>query len=196
MDPNIQEVTCRIRALREDLGITMQEMATATGRSLAEYAAQESGEQDLSFTFLYKCAERLGVDVVELLTGENPHLSHYAVARAGEGIHIKRRAGFEYLHKASHLRNKLAEPFVVTVPYDPELVDKPIHLSNHDDQEIEYVLSGHMRFAYEDHIEELGPGDLVMFDATRGHGMVAIGGEPLVFIAIVIKAPETVVDQR
>ena len=54
MDPNIQEVTCRIRALREDLGITMQEMAAATGRSLAEYAAQESGEQDLSFTFLYK----------------------------------------------------------------------------------------------------------------------------------------------
>ena len=52
MDPNIQEVTCRIRALREDLGITMQEMAAATGRSLAEYAAQESGEQDLSFTFL------------------------------------------------------------------------------------------------------------------------------------------------
>jgi mannose-6-phosphate isomerase-like protein (cupin superfamily) len=172
------------------MGITMQEMADATGRSLAEYVAQESGEQDLSFTFLYKCAERLGVDVVELLTGESSHLPHYAVSRAGEGIHVRRCAGFEYLHKASYLKHRLAEPFVVTVPYDPELEHKPIHLSYHDDQEIEYVISGHMRFSYEGHIEELEPGDLVMFDATRGHGMIATGGEPLVFLAIVIKDPK------
>ena len=65
MEPNIEEVAGRIRALREDLDITMQEMADATGRSVAEYAAQESGQQDLSFTFLYKCAQRLGVDVIE-----------------------------------------------------------------------------------------------------------------------------------
>ena len=74
MEPNIKEVAGRIRALREDVGLTMQEMAEATGRSVNEYAAQESGEEDLSFTFLYKCAQRLGVDVIELLTGEKPHL--------------------------------------------------------------------------------------------------------------------------
>ena len=50
MEPNIEEVAGRIRALREDLDITMQEMADATGRSTAEYAAQESGQHDLSFT--------------------------------------------------------------------------------------------------------------------------------------------------
>lgn len=72
MEPNIKEVAGRIRALREDLDLTMQEMADATGRSVAEYTAQESGEQDLSFTFLFKCAQRLGVDVIELLTGETP----------------------------------------------------------------------------------------------------------------------------
>ena len=66
MEPNIEEVAGRIRALREDMGLTMQEMADATGRSVSEYAAQESGEQDLSFTFLYKCAQRLGVDVKTL----------------------------------------------------------------------------------------------------------------------------------
>ena len=78
MEPNIKEVAGRIRALREDLDLTMQEMADATGRTVAEYAAQESGEQDLSFTFLYKCADRFGVDVIELLTGENPHLLGYS----------------------------------------------------------------------------------------------------------------------
>ena len=65
MEPKIEEVASRIRSLREDLDISMQEMAQATGRSLSEYAAQESGVQDLSFTFLSKCANRFGVDVVE-----------------------------------------------------------------------------------------------------------------------------------
>ena len=66
----------------------MQEMAEATGRTVAEYAAQESGEQDLSFTFLYKCAKVLGVDVIELLTGETPHLKGYSLVREGDGLSV------------------------------------------------------------------------------------------------------------
>lgn len=187
MEPNIKEVAGRIRSLREDLDIGIEEMAEATGRSAEEYTAQESGEQDLSFTFLFKCAERLGVDVVELLTGENPHLSGYSLTRVNEGLSIKRRAGFEYLHKAPHFKNKLAEPFLVTAPYLDEEQDKPVHLSYHEGQELDYVISGRMRFAYEDHVEELAAGDLLMYDSGRGHGMIAIGGEPCVFLAIVMK---------
>ena len=190
MEPNIKEVAGRIRALREDLDLSMQEMADATGRTVADYAAQESGEHDLSFTFLYKCAETFGVDVIELLTGENPHLTGYSITRASDGLSIKRRAGFEYLHKAPHFRHKLAEPFLVTAPYLEEEQDQPIHLSYHKGQELDYIISGHLRFAYEDHIEDLGPGDLLMYDSGRGHGMIAIGGEPCVFLAIVIKDHE------
>ena len=186
-EPNIKEVAGRIRSLREDCDLTMQEMAEATGRSVAEYAAQESGEQDLSFTFLYKCAKVLGVDVIELLTGETPHLRGYSLVRNGEGLSIKRRAGFEYLHKAPHLQNKLAEPFVVTAPYLEEEQEKPIHLSYHKGMELDFIISGHLRFAYENHVEDLGPGDTIMYDSGRGHGMIAIGGEPCTFLAIVIK---------
>lgn len=188
VDPNIKDVAERIRLLREDSDLTMQEMAEATGRTVAEYAAQESGEQDLSFTFLYKCAKVLGVDVIELLTGETPHLKGYSIVRQGDGLSIKRRAGFEYLHKAPNLQNKLAEPFVVTAPYLEEEQGKPIHLSYHKGMELDFIISGHLRFAYEDHIEEVGPGDTLMYDSGRGHGMIAIGGEPCVFLAIVMKA--------
>ncbi len=187
MDENLKEVAGRIRSLREDLDITMQEMAEATGRSVAEYAAQESGEQDLSFSFLYKCAERLGVDVIEILTGESPHLKGYSLTRANEGLPIRRRAGFEYLHKAPHFRNKQCEPFVVTAPYLEEEQNQPIHLSKHAGQEFDFVLSGKLRFAYENHVEELEPGDCLLYDSGRGHGMIATGGEPCTFIAIVMK---------
>ena len=187
MDENLKEVAGRIRSLREDLDITMQEMAEATGRSVAEYSAQESGEQDLSFSFLYKCAERLAVDVIEIQTGESPHLKGYSLTRANEGLPIRRRAGFEYLHKAPHFRNKQCEPFVVTAPYIEEEQNQPIHLSKHAGQEFDYVLSGKLRFAYENHVEELEPGDCLLYDSGRGHGMIATGGEPCTFIAIVMK---------
>jgi transcriptional regulator with XRE-family HTH domain len=187
MNINAQEVSNRIQALREDSELTMQEMADATGRSVAEYAAQESGQADLSFTFMSKCAEVLGVDVIELLTGENPHLTGYSVVRSGDGLSIKRRQGFEYLHKAPHFKDRLCEPFLVTAPYLEEEQDTPIHLSYHKGQEFDYILSGRMRFAYEDHVEELEAGDTLLYDSGRGHGMIATGGEPCTFLALVLK---------
>ncbi|MDR1088919.1 MAG: XRE family transcriptional regulator [Coriobacteriales bacterium] len=186
-EPDIKEVVNRIRSLREDSSISLEEMAQATGRSVEEYEAQESGTQDLSFTFLYKCATVLGVDVIELLTGEAPHLTGYEISRSGDGLVIKRRAGFEYLHQAPLFKHKLAEPFIVTAPYLEAEQDEPIHLSYHEGQELDYVISGKLRFAYEDHVEELGAGDLVFYDSARGHGMIATGGEPCVFLAVVLK---------
>lgn len=192
MEPNYKEVAGRIRALREDMGLTMQEMAEATGRSLAEYEAQESGREDMSFTFLYKSAAKLGVDPIELLTGETPHLSGYTITRAHEGLAIKRRAGLEYLHKAPHYRNKLAEPFYVTAEYREDLQNEPIHLSYHAGQEIDYILEGRLRFRYEEHTEELGPGDMLLYDSGRGHGMIAIDGAPCKFLAIVLRPNDVV----
>jgi transcriptional regulator with XRE-family HTH domain len=194
MEPNVQEVANRIRSLREDLGLTVEAMAEATGRSIDEYAAQESGEEDFSFTFLYKCANAFGVDVVELLTGEAPHLKGYELVRRGEGLSIKRRAGFEYLHQAPFFSHKLCEPFVVTAPYLEDEQDKPIHLSYHAGQELDHIISGRLRFAFEGHIEELGPGDTLYYDSSHGHGMIAIGGEPCVFLAVVLKPQEPASD--
>ena len=190
METRIIEIAERIKGLREMSEITPEEMAGAVGVGVAEYLEHEEGRRDFNFTFLYKCAERLGVDVIELLTGETPHLKGYSLTRAADGLSIKRRAGFEYLHKAPHFQHKLAEPFLVTAPYLEEEQDVPIHLSYHKGQELDYIISGRMRFAYEDHVEELEAGDLLMYDSGRGHGMIATGGEPCVFLAVVMKPHE------
>ena len=187
MESRRAEIVTRIRTLREDLGISIEQMAEATGRTAEQYEAQEAGGEDLSFTFLYKSALRLGVDVIELLTGESPHLTNYSIVRKGEGLHMRRRAGFEYLHQAPFFKNKFCEPFIVTAPYLEEEQDKPIHLSRHRGQELDYIISGRLRFAHEDRVEELGPGDTVLYDSGLGHGMIATGGEPCVFLAIVMK---------
>ncbi|MDR3687459.1 MAG: XRE family transcriptional regulator [Coriobacteriia bacterium] len=187
MEPRIADIAGRIRSLREDSGLTLQEMAEASGLTVAEYSQMEAGEQDPTFTVLYRCAEKLGVDIVDLLTGEGPHLTGYSVVRSGRGLSMKRRAGFEYQHLAPTFKDKLAEPFFVTAPFSQAEQDAPIALSRHAGQEFDYIVSGTLRFAYDGHVEELAPGDAVYYDSGRGHGMIAVGGEPCTFLAIVLK---------
>ena len=182
---NRQEVAARIRSLREDYEISIEDMAEATGRSASEYIARESGDMDLTFTFVYKCAKKFGVDVVELLTGESPRLRHYEVVRAGQGLVLERHSDFHYQHKAPHFRNRLGETFLVDVPYQPGSQHEPIHLSYHEGQEMDFVLKGHLRFRFEDHFEEAGPGDVLYYDSGRGHGMIAIDGEDAQILAVV-----------
>lgn len=183
---NRRDIAARIRSLREDYDISIEEMAEATGRTPKEYEARESGEMDLTFTFVYKCAKKFGVDVVELLTGESPRLRRYEIVRNGEGLVLERHTDFHYLHKAPHFKNRMGETFLVDVPYQPESQHEPIHLSYHEGQEMDFVLKGHLRFRFEgDRFEEVGPGDTVYYDSGRGHGMIAIGGEDAQILAVV-----------
>jgi len=182
---NRKDIANRIRSLREDNDLTIEDMAAATGRSPEEYAARESGDMDLTFTFVYKCAKKFGVDVVELLTGESPRLRHYEIVRSGEGLPLERHSDFHYLHKAPHFRNRLGETFLVDVPYQAQSQNEPIHLSYHEGQEMDFVLKGRLRFRFEDHFEEVGVGDTLFYDSGRGHGMIAIGGEDAQILAVV-----------
>ena len=73
---------------------------------------------------------------------------------------------------------------------DPYSEETMMQLSRHEGQELDYILSGRIIFSYEGLIEELGPGDCIMYDSGRGHGLEAIGGEPCVLLAVVIHPQE------
>ncbi len=190
MQPNIAEIAERIRALREIMEISPEEMGRVTGVGLEEYKELESGKKDFTFTFLYNCAERFGVDLIEIVTGENPHLSGYCLVRKGTGLPIKRRQGFKYEHLAATFRDKISEPFLVTAPYIAEEQDKPIALSVHEGQEFDYVLSGSLKFVHGDRTEILRAGDSVYYDSGKGHGMIAVDGQDCVFISVVMRKPD------
>ena len=63
----LSEVAERIRTMREIMGLSQEEMAKCTGVSQEEYLRCESGETDFSFTFIYKCANRFGIDPTDLI---------------------------------------------------------------------------------------------------------------------------------
>ena len=190
LEPAITEIAERIAAMRDLCGFTCEEMAETLDITAEQYAEYESGKKDFSFTFLYKCAEKFGIDMIELLTGDNPHLSECTVVRGGNGLPIKRRAGFEYYHLAAAFRDKLAEPFIVHAPYAPSNKTDDIVTSTHKGQEFDLVLEGRLRFVHDGHETELVEGDSVFYNSGKPHGMVAVSEKGCRFLAIVMKGSQ------
>ena len=185
-EQKIQEVAQRIRSLREDLGISIAEMADQTGFSQEEYELLESGKKDFSFSFIHKCANVFRVDISELMEGRSPELTGYTVTRKGEGLPIVRRAGFAYNRLAHKFKNKIAEPFHVVIPYSEEALSRPLHLGSHAGQEMDIVIKGTLRMIIGSHTEILHEGDCIYYDSSTPHDEIALGGEDCEIYAFVM----------
>ena len=85
------EIAERIRDMREIMGYSEAEMAEKTEVSLALFKAYESGEVDLPFTFIHKCALAFGIDITDLLGGRPAPLTAYAEKRKGRGSRQQRK---------------------------------------------------------------------------------------------------------
>ena len=193
MENVLSEVASRIREMREIREISTEEMASAAGVSHDAYLQFEEGNSDFTFTFIYKCAARLGVETTDLLGGESPTLEEYCVNRAGKGLPIARRKGFSYNNIAPLFKRKIAEPFVVKAPFSPEEENAPIKLSRHEGQEFDYVLSGSLKVEVNGRVEILNAGDSIYYDSSLPHGMVANGCD-CEFLALTISDGGTAYD--
>ena len=179
----IKEISARLADLREICDISVEEMAEKMEMSVEEYSSHEGGSADFSISFLCKAADILGVDMVDLMSGDSPKLSSCTVVKKGKGFAVKRNAAYDYKHLAYTFRNKKAEPFLVTVDPGGEV---PV-LNSHEGQEFDYVVSGKMMFYIGDISYELSKGDSVYFDSSLPHAEKALGDKPAQFIAVVIK---------
>ena len=190
LDLKLQEMAARIRELREIVGLSQEEMARLTDVDLAEYQRCEDGESDLNFAFIYRCAQAFGVDVTDIVEGSSPRLSNYTLTRAGEGQHVEHAHGMTYYNMAARFKNRVAEPLYVVAQYSEEAQLKPIECTTHEGQECDIVLSGQLKVQVGEHIEILNPGDIIYYNSTAPHGLVATGGRDCVFYAIVLGGGE------
>ncbi len=186
LDLKLSEVASRIRELRHIEGISKETMARLTDVSIAEYTACEAGEHDLSFAFIYRCAQAFGVNVTDIIEGNSPKLKHYTVTRAGKGVEIQKAHGMVYFGLAGDFKNRVSEPLYVQCKYDAEAEKKEIELTTHDGQELDIVISGKLKIQIGNHTEILSAGDSIYYDSSTPHGMIAAEGEDAEFYAIVL----------
>lgn len=184
MDNKINEIAQRIAFLREVEEISSEEMARVTGVSEDEYKEYEAGNRDFSFSFLFNVANRLSVDITELLTGENAKLKKFEYVKAGKGLKMERRKAYKYQHLASIFQNRHMEPFLVTVePKDTDAVVK----HSHNGHEFNFVIDGSMTMFIDNSEILMQPGDSIYFDAATPHAMRAEDGSACNFLAIISK---------
>ena len=183
----IREVAERIRAVRESVGFSPEEMALKTDVTAEEYLAYEGGTKDFSFTFIYKFADACGVEITDIMEGVSPSLISYNITRKGEGVPMVRRKGLLYERLAPKFRNKIAEPFVVTITYEDEAAREPL-LTTHKGQEFDIVISGQLKVRIGDNEETLNEGDSIYFDSSEPHDVWASGGKDCKIYAIVLDA--------
>lgn len=183
MNDQIKDIGMRLASLRDDLEISQQEMADKLDVDIETYCAYEKGDMDFSFSVIYKAAEILGVDILDLISGSTPTISMCCMVKKGKGFSVKREDEYDYKHLAYTFRNKKSEPFLVTITPD----DKPPVMHGHEGQEFNYVISGKMMLYIGDISYELSEGDSVYFDSSVPHAEVALGDKEAQFIAVVVK---------
>ena len=184
MDEQIKQIAERLRGLREVLELSVEDVVKDCGLSIEEYAQAESGESDISVSMLQKVARKYGVALDALMFGEEPKMSSYFVTRAGKGISIERTKAYKYQSLASGFMNRTADPFIVTV--EPKAIDEPIHYNKHNGQEFNLVIEGRMLINIEGKEIILNQGDSIYFNSKLPHGMKALDGKTVRFLAVIM----------
>ena len=159
-DP-IQSIATRLRGLREALELTQEEVAASCNLPVGQYREMESGTADFSVNVLQTISRHYGISLDVLMFGEEPKMNAYFITRAGKGVSV-----------------------IVTV--EPAAADAPMHLNCHPGQEMNYVLEGRLLIGLNGKEIVLNTGDSLYFDSGLPHGMKALDGKTVRFLAIIM----------
>jgi len=180
-----------VRAFRKKLGITVTDLATATGISLGMLSKIENGNISPSLTTLQSLSRALGVPVTAFFRRyEEPRNAVFV--KAGEGVELERRgtrAGHQY-NLLGHIDNNTAgvvvEPYLITLTADSDTFPA----FQHEGMEFLYMLEGEVVYRHGDRLFTMQPGDSLFFDADARHGPEQLVRLPIRYLSI-ISYPQT-----
>ena len=156
----------KIRRARRDRDMTLEDLAEASGTSVAHLSRLESGERQPSLDGLLRLAFGLGVPFDELF-GEPEEPESGTVVRGAEAPFYERWAlRFQPLVPEAGPEGIAA----MKVVFPADRVDPEHEPNEHGGQEWLYVLKGRLRLTLGTERTVLEPGDAAFFDARLPHG--------------------------
>ncbi len=175
-----------VKALRQNRGITVKELAEQTGLSIGMLSKIENGMTSPSLTTLQLLAHGLGVPLTTFFRGfeEKREAIH---TRAGTGLEIERagtRAGHQYNllgHLGSNSSGIVTEPYLITLSEESDTFPT----FQHDGLEFLYVLEGQVLYRHGSQMYHLRPGDTLFFDADAPHGPEELIELPIRFLSVI-----------
>ena len=176
----------KIRKLRQDRRLTLQELADLTGLSKPLLSQIENDQVTPPLATLLKIAKGLRVGIRFFFEDEGDKRK-YVLTRGEAGILNQRRpksdapAGYRYRSLAPGIRQKQIEPFLVE--FDLKEWDDSCFY-NHEGEEFLYILAGELEFHYGEEVMRLVPGDSIFYDSSIPHGYVSTGEEKAKAVAV------------
>ncbi|ANL43413.1 MULTISPECIES: helix-turn-helix domain-containing protein [Rhizobium] len=175
-----------VRAYRKKLGITVTDLAAATGISLGMLSKIENGNISPSLTTLQSLSRALGVPLTAFFRRyEEPRNAVFV--KAGEGVELERRgtrAGHQY-NLLGHIDNNpsgvIVEPYLITLTADSDVFPT----FQHEGMEFLYMLEGEVVYRHGDQLFQMQPGDSLFFDADAPHGPEQLVKLPSRYLSII-----------
>jgi len=175
-----------VRAYRKKLGITVTDLAAATGISLGMLSKIENGNISPSLTTLQSLSRALGVPLTAFFRRfEEPRNAVFV--KAGQGIELERRgtrAGHQY-NLLGHIDNNtsgvIVEPYLITLTADSDTFPT----FQHEGMEFLYMLEGEVIYRHGDQLFQMQPGDSLFFDADAPHGPEQLVKLPSKYLSII-----------
>jgi transcriptional regulator with XRE-family HTH domain len=163
----------RIKASRINKKFTLEQLADQTGFTKGYLSRIENSEKSPPLDTLGIIARVLGI-TISFLVGEEEQKASLGMVKKGERPLIARKGtAFEYSYEAvAHtFPNKKMEPFILTLPLRP----KKKTTSQHEGEELLFVLEGTMKFLHGNREYIVEEGDCIYFDSSFPHFGESVG---------------------
>jgi transcriptional regulator with XRE-family HTH domain len=180
----------RIRLMRKDRGIQLNELAERSGLSSAFLSRLERGQVSSSVANLIQIAKALGVAVAELFhdasTASRSEAAVHKVEDLPADLSIA-STGYRWRLLAGGMPDDDLEIFYLVFPRK----DRMGTLVSHQGQEYCYVLSGKVRFIVGTKTFELGAGEGILTNSEIPHRAENIGRGEAQMLMVVTKTQHT-----
>jgi transcriptional regulator with XRE-family HTH domain len=175
-----------VRGFRRKQGLTVADLASATGLSIGMLSKIENGITSPSLTTLQVLSHAFSTPITAFFRGfeERREVQH---VKAGEHVEIERRgtrAGHQYNllgHIGSNASGVVVEPYLITLTEASDTFPT----FQHDGIELLYMLEGEVEYRHGDQLFHLKPGDSLFFDADARHGPEVLVKLPARYLSVI-----------
>lgn len=180
-----QVIVERIKALRLQQGLTLDQLAELSGLTKGYLSRIENSDKSPPFSTLARLASALDTDIISFFTDENGGAEdiNIDIVRSEGSRKVNRRIAPEaYIYEslAYRMRGKNMEPMLVVLEKDA-----PVTKFHHEGEEFIYVLEGRLEFRFEGKTHVLEPGDSAYFNSGIEHSGRSLGDGPAKFLCVI-----------
>ena len=178
----------KIKALRENQGISLEQLAERAGLAIEQIDRIENNIDLPSLAPLIKIARVLGVRLGTFLDDQEElgpvvcrkRKATDSISFSNNAIQSRKHMEYHSLSKSKADRHM--EPFIIDVtPTD----DNAFVLSSHEGEEFIMVMSGTMEISYGKHTYLLEEGDSIYYDSIVPHHVHAYQGQAAKILAVI-----------